>query len=179
MKKIYINYFMSLLAAAALLVSCGNDDGDTSEVNNNNNGSLPTGTYISANVEGTQFETLSIAGTNAASAMLTSIGSENFITITANSASTNVMIITLRNVTGPGTFNLNEEEDNSNNASFADTGAGIGYSSTASCEGASGTLKVTHYDEEKIEGTFEFVGKNDDNCSQSKNVTEGNFRGVF
>ena len=175
MKNFYKTAFTAMAALTLTLTACSDDDsGSTGGGNNPSNGS-----YISAKVSGTNFETMNIAGHSTGMAQKTGLGDQTFISITATSQNTNTMVITLSGVTGTGTYNLNEDEGNENNVSFVDVASGISYNSTANCEGAEGTLKVTHYDNQKIEGTFQFVGKNDDDCSKSKNVTEGKFRGIF
>jgi len=163
---------MVLIAATTLLTSCSDDDGGSTNPN------VPTtGSYISATVAGASFETLSQQGFNAASSTKQVIGDDTFITITATSAGTNSMVITLMNVTGEGTYDVGPSSDNA--VAYFDTATETAFASSADCAGAEGELKVTHYSDEKIEGTFTFTGKNDDDCSQSKNVTNGSFRGIY
>lgn len=170
MKTIY-KTAVSLIAAMAVLTSCSGDDNNTS-VN------VPsTGTYISANVGGANFETLSQQGFNAASATKQVIGDHTFITITAASANTNSMVITLMDVTATGTYDIGPASENA--VAFFDTPTETAFSSNADCTGATGELKVTQYSDTKIEGTFTFTGKSDDDCSQSKTVTNGQFRGEY
>ncbi len=171
MKTIY-KTAMALIAATTLLTSCGDDDGGSTNPN------VPSsGSYISANVGGTNFETLSQQGFNAASATNQVIGDDTFITITATSGTTNTMVITLMNVTATGTYDVGPSSDNA--VAYFDTPTETAFVSSADCAGATGELKVTHYSAEKIEGTFTFTGKNDDNCSESKTVTQGKFRGIY
>jgi len=170
--KTFYKTAMALMAATALLTSCSDDtDGSTG------GGNTPSGTYISANVGGSNFETLSQQGFNAANATKQTIGDQTFITITATSANTNSMVITFTDVTATGTYDVGPQSDNV--VAFFETATETAFSSNADCSGATGELKVTHYSDTKIEGTFTFTGKNDDNCSQSKSVTNGKFRGVF
>lgn len=172
MKRIF-NSGMAFLAlfTLTLTASCSDDD-------SNSTGSvLPSGTYISASIDGQAFETLSIGGQSTAVATKTNAGDQSLIMISASAQNTNTMVITLLGVNGTGTYQLNADSDN--NVSFVDFATNISYNSSADCEGARGTINVTHFDDQKIEGTFEFVGKNDENCANSKTVTSGSFRGVY
>ncbi|MGQ2982156.1 DUF6252 family protein [Flavobacterium sp.] len=170
MKTIY-KTVMVLIAATTLLTSCSDDsDGNTG-------GNTPSGTYISAKVGGSTFETLSQQGFNAASATKQVIGDDTFITITATSGNTNTMVITLMGITATGTYDVGPASENA--VAFFDTATETAFASSADCAGAEGELKVTHYSAEKIEGTFTFTGKSDDDCSQSKTVTQGKFRGIY
>lgn len=173
MKKI-LNSGIAIVAlfTLALAASCSDDD------SNSNGGVLQSGTYISASVDGQPFETLSVGGVTTAVATKTNAGDQSLIMISASAQNTNTMVITLLGVNGTGTYQLNGD-NNENNVSFVDFATSISYNSSADCQGARGTINVTHFDEQKIEGTFEFVGKNDDNCTNSKTVTSGSFRGVY
>ena len=160
------------LAAMTLLTSCSDDSGS-----NTDNGDIPeTGTYINAKIDGDLFETMSIQGFTTGAASKTGIGDQTLVTISAVDPDTNTMVIALMGVTGTGTYDIGPETESV--VSYVDTATETAFNSSEDCTGATGELKVTHYSDEKIEGTFTFTGKNDD-CSGSKNVTNGKFRGVF
>ncbi len=173
MKRIF-NSGMAFLAlfTLALTASCSDDDS-----NSTGNVNLPAGTYISASIDGQAFETLSIAGQSTAVATKTNVGNQSLIMISASAQNTNTVVINLLGITGTGTYQL--EANGDRNVSYVDFATNISYNSSADCQGAGGTINITHLDDQKIEGTFEFVGKNDDNCANSKTVTSGSFRGVY
>lgn len=171
MKTLYKSFF-ALMAATAMLTSCSDDsDGDTG------GGNVPsTGTYINAKVGSDQFETMSIQGFTTGAAAKTGVGESTYITISASSENTNTMVITMAGVTGEGTYELGPESQTF--VAFADMATDMMYHSSADCANVTGELKVTHYSDEKIEGTFSYTGADDD-CTGSKNVTNGKFRGVY
>ena len=87
----------------------------------------------------------------------------------------NSIAINLLGITATGTYTLNADSD-SVIAYTPPTGeAAYG---TGGCSGASGTMNVTFIDNDKIEGTFSFTGKDVNNCetSATKTVTNGSFR---
>ncbi|HEU0135887.1 MAG TPA: hypothetical protein VFQ50_01210, partial [Flavobacterium sp.] len=61
---------------------------------------------------------------------------------------------------------------------YIETGNSMSYD-TSNCAGATGTITITAYDDTKVEGTFSFVGKVDEDCNMTKTVTNGSFRGVY
>jgi hypothetical protein len=84
------------------------------------------------------------------------------------------MAVNLIGIDAEGTYPLNSDSDSvvaylENQQSY----------DTSDCSGATGTLTITEINSEKVEGTFSLTGKLDDNCAQSKSITEGSFRGVF
>jgi hypothetical protein len=162
---------LAVIAAMALFTSCGGDDNESTGGNGPS-----TGSYINAKVDGADFKTMSIQGYTTAAAAKTMAGDQTFITISASSSETNSMVIALTGITAEGTYNVGPGTENV--VSFVDFATDTAFNSSEDCSGATGTLKVTHYSEEKIEGTFTFTGKNDD-CSGSKTVTNGKFRGEF
>jgi len=163
---------LAFMAAMALLTSCSDDDGGST----GDGGNVPaTGTYINAKVDGQTFETLSIQGMTTAAASKTGSGDQTYIVISAASQNTDSMVITLVGVTGEGTFELGPESQTF--VAFTE-GTTDTFHSSADCNGVTGEIKVTHYSEEKIEGTFEFVG-GDEECTGTKNVTNGKFRGEY
>lgn len=170
--KTFFKSIFAFVAATALLISCSDDDGGST-----GGGNVPaTGTYINAKVGGDQFETMSIQGITTGAAAKSGSGESTYITISASSQDTNTMVITMVGVTETGTYQLGP--DSQTFVAFADTGSDMAYHSSADCANVSGEIKVTHYSDEKIEGTFTYTGADDD-CTGTKNVTNGKFRGVY
>lgn len=170
MKKLFTSGFAVLTLTALTLVACGDDDAQT------NTNTLPDGTYIQGKVDGTMFSS-TIMGQSTAIATRQGTGEGTLITVQGTSMDTNTMLVAMMGITTTGTYTVDAEDDGTVLAYF---GASESTSyDTSDCAGASGTLNITFIDATKVEGTFSFVGKNDDNCSQSKTVTEGSFRGIF
>ncbi len=166
---------LALVALTVIISSCSKDD------NNGGGSSVPaTGSYINAKVDGTNFSS-TIQGISTASVNRVGTGPNALIQILGSELSGNNISITLidLNLVAGQTYTLNPSLDGSVMAYTVIAGGGAGYG-TGICEGSVGTLKVTAYDNTKIEGTFSFTGKDGENCSAAaKNVTEGSFRGVF
>ena len=171
MKKIRMTFAAVLATASFIATSCSSDDGGAG-------GGSNLDTYISAKVDGQTFTTFSAGGVAAS----TAIRSADLIQVTATSmvsataTDTKTLAISLFGVTAPGTYQVGPNSDNS--ISYVE-GASFSAFSTNVCAGATGTITVTTINDTKIEGTFSFTGKNDDNCSQQRVVTEGQFRGTF
>lgn len=165
---------LTLLALSVFIVSCGGDD------------PVPTptpvpasGSFITATVDGAAFSSL-IFGVSTATANKVGTGPNALIQVLGSdlaASSISINLIDLNIVAGQ-TYNINPSLDGTVLAYVnASSNAAWG---TGECEGSSGTLTVTAYDETKIEGTFRFTGKDGDNCSATaKNITNGSFRGVF
>lgn len=171
MKTIKRIGFMAFAALTLAVTSCSSDDssgGTGSSLDN----------YVNGKVDGTLFETFSMNGFSAG----TSVKNGTMVTITGTAmesvGSTNVktMTILLMDVTGTGTYQIGPDSDSV--LSYFDSAASISWD-TSNCSGATGTVTVTTFNDQKIEGTFNFTGKDDDNCSSQKVVTEGSFRGTF
>jgi len=172
--KTFYKTAMALMAVMTLtLTSCGGDD-DNAPVEG---GNLPTGSYIKGKVDGAQFENLQMMGVSSAIATRTGTGDQTLILVSGSDMSANTMVITTFGITATGTYTVNAEDDGTVMAYVP--GSGSVSFDTSNCSGATGTLTVTALDATKIEGTFQFVGKDDENCSSTKNITEGSFRGVF
>lgn len=171
MKTLYKSFF-ALVAATALLISCSDDDGA-----NTDGGNVPsTGTYINAKIDGDTFETMSYQGITTGAATKSGTGESTFIMVTASAQNTNTMVIGLMGITGTGTYPLNADTETF--VAFTDMNSNIAYHSSADCTGVDGEIKITHFSDEKIEGTFSYKGADDD-CTGTKNVTNGKFRGVY
>lgn len=164
------------LAIAATISSCGGDDESAPAP-------LPAnGTFIMATVGGVPFSSSS-NGLQAATTMSIGTGVDREIIITGvqvdanNPANSKSIIINLEGINSVGQITVNPSSD-----SFLDyieaTNSASGWFSTDSCSGATGTITITEINATKIEGTFLFTAKNDD-CSLTKVVTAGSFRGVF
>jgi len=168
-----LNRFV-MVGAALLALSCSKSD------DNGSGGSTPSsGTYIKAKVDGTWKQTYTIQGMSAGVAVSTGSGLGRVIQITGSNdqGGTNAFAIYLIGIDATGDYTLNSDSDSV--MSYAETATSSSWDTSSSCSGATGTVHITTLNSTKIEGTFSFTGKNDDDCSSSKNVTNGSFRGVF
>lgn len=174
MKKIY-KTILVVLASTTFLISCGGDD-DAAPVAQNPN--VPAGgSYIKGKVDGVQFQNLEVMGVSSAIATRTGTGDGTLIMMQGSTMDATSMVITTYGITSTGTYTIDAEDDG-NVLAFIPGGSEVSYD-TSNCAGAAGTLNITHLDNTKIEGTFEFTGKDDENCGDTKVVTEGSFRGIF
>lgn len=157
---------------ALALSSCSKDSDSSSS-----NPATPSGSYITAKVNGANFST-TIAGVSTTSGSRSGSGDFTLIQVLGADMNGNSIAINLLGITTTGTYALNGDSD-SVIAYTPPTGeAAYG---TGGCSGATGTINVTFIDNDKIEGTFSFTGKDVDNCATSatKTVTNGSFRCVF
>ena len=164
---------LGIVAIALVLSSCSNDDDD----NNNGGPSGNAGGYVSAKVDGAQFDSMEIMGISTVSALRTGTGDGTLISVTGSSDSSHSINIAMLGITSTGTYSVNPDSDGTTLA-YVDSGTQTSYD-TSNCSGATGTIVVTELTEDVVQGTFSFTGKVDEDCSQSKSVTEGSFRGVF
>ena len=162
-----------LVAAAFFLTACSGDDGDN---NGNPGGSGNAGSFIEGEVDGVQFNNLEIQGQSLAVATTSGTGAGRLIMVTGSDTNTNAMSVIMLGITQTGEYTINSEDDGTVLAYIPVDSPSY---DTSNCAGATGTLNITHIDETKVEGTFNFVGKVDENCGQSKTITSGSFRGVF
>lgn len=169
MKTIY-KTGLAIMAAMALLTSCSDDDGGST----NNN--TPDGAYVHATVGGEQFETVTVQGFTSVYATKTGTGDNTQMIVAGSDMAGNSIGLTTHGITTTGTYELNDLQAV---MLYTNAATEVAYDTSGDCEGTEGTLTITHLDDTKIEGTFEFVGKYDEDCSQSKTVTEGSFRGIF
>ncbi|MBD3583370.1 DUF6252 family protein [Flavobacterium selenitireducens] len=162
MKKIkFIAKTTCIALAVSLAAACSSDDAGGS-----GGGS---GSFLTSKVDGANFKA-AVMGQST----VVAVRNGTFYQIGGSNAELQNMTIGLFNVTGEGTFEVGPDTDNvlsffENNISY----------DTSDCAGATGTVTVTKLDEEMIEGTFSFTGKQDENCASSKTVTTGKFRGIF
>lgn len=162
---------VALIALTVILSSCSKDSSSSSTP------ATPTGSYITATVDGASFST-TIAGISTASGSRSGSGEFTLIQVVGADINSNSIAINLLGITTTGTYTLNSGSDSV--IAFTPPSGGAAYG-TGGCEGASGTMNVTFLDDTKIEGTFSFTGKDVDNCATSatKTVTNGSFRCVF
>jgi hypothetical protein len=179
MKTIKKLSLMFAIGFATILSSCSKDEDPTTT------STIPaTGTYINAKVDGADFTTI-VAGQTAGSAVRNVVGGLNIILVSGSSVSLSDVqsqkniALSLNNITAPGTYPLNGTSGNAGTYTDLNAGTTTTYSSTADCQGATGSVTVTAISATQIEGTFNFIGKKDGACSATKTVTEGSFRGVF
>lgn len=163
---------IGIMAMALVVASCSDDD--------DNGGGGPSGNaggFISAKVDGQQFNSLEIQGVSTVVATRTTSMVGELIMIQGSSSDMKSVVINLLGITATGTYTISPENDGSVLA-YVETAESMSYD-TSNCSGATGTITITKLDSEVIEGTFSFVGKVDESCSQSKNITDGSFRGKF
>ncbi|MBK8600331.1 MAG: hypothetical protein IPN80_07000 [Flavobacterium sp.] len=161
-----------LIAFTIVLSSCSKDNDSSSSTP-----ITPSGSYITATVDGASFST-SIAGISTASGSRSGSGEFTLIQVVGADINSNSIAINLLGITTTGTYTLNADSDSV--LAYTPPTGGLSYS-TGGCSDVSGTMNVTFIDNTKIEGTFSFTGKDVDNCATSatKTVTNGSFRCVF
>jgi len=161
------------LSLSILALSCSSDD-------NGGGGNVPNGTYIKGTVDGTQYVTYSIQGMSAGIATTMGSGAGRIINVTGSNDMNGAtsFSINLLGINATGEYPINP--DTNSTIAFVTNASGVGVSyDTSNCTGATGTINITTLSDTEIEGTFSFTGKEDENCSNSKTVTNGSFRGVF
>ncbi|RZJ30934.1 MAG: hypothetical protein EOO48_03625 [Flavobacterium sp.] len=171
MKSIKILGKCLFVSLSMLALSCSSsDDGGSG------GGGTPTSTMIKAKVNGTQYQTFSVQGVSAGIATTSGTGESRLIMISgSNDMSGNTAFaIDLIGINATGDYTINPDSDSVMSFEMG----GIAYD-TSGCGNATGTIKITMLNEEGIKGTFSFTGKDDENCSNSKAVTEGSFSGKF
>lgn len=160
------------ISLAMIALSCSSDS------DGGGGGGTPTTTWIKGKVNGTQYQTYSISGVSAGVATSTGTGAGRLIMITGanDMGGTSSFSINLLGIDATGEYTINPDSDST--LAFVLTGAGVSYD-TSDCAGATGTIKITQLNAEGIKGTFSFTGKDDENCTDTKTVTEGSFQGKF
>lgn len=163
---------IGILAMALAVASCSDDD-------DNGNGGVSGNAdgFVKAKIDGTQFNSLEIQGISTVVAMRTGTGAQTLISVTGSSDSNNTINIAMMGITEEGTYQIGPDSDGSTLA-YVQSGAQTSYD-TSDCAGATGTIKVTKLTDTMVEGTFSFTGKVDEDCAQSKTITDGSFRGKF
>ncbi len=161
------------LATAILAFNACSDDDD-----NGGGGGTPSGTYVKAKVDGTTYETYKIQGVSAATAISPGTGDGRLIMIGGpiDQSGTKAWAVNLLGINATGEYPLNA--DSNSTVAYVETGTGVSYDNS-NCDGTDGTVKITKITDTEVEGTFSLVGKNDEDCSMSKTITSGSFRGVF
>jgi hypothetical protein len=157
----------AVLAIALALASCGSDDNGTGTGGN-------SGSFLQGKVDGSQFKA-QVMNQSTVVAIRQGSGDNTLIQITGADASANAMNVILYGVTATGTYQVNPD---TNNVLAYTTSSSASYD-TGECSGATGTITVTTLTDTKVEGTFTFTGKSEENACAAKSVTEGKFRGVF
>jgi|SRR6218665_2277659 len=165
---------ISLLSVSLFIASCSSDDAadivDT--------GAPTSGSYITAKVDGADFSSIIYGVASSASATRMETGAGTMITVLGADQSANSIVINLMGITTAGTYTINPNVDSV--MAYTPVTGGVSYG-TGECSGSTGTITITTIDNDKIEGTFSFSGKDADTCptSATKSVTQGSFRGVF
>lgn len=160
---------------ALSLTACSGED-------NGGGGGSSLDTYINASVDGTAFKTLSVQGHSLGTAMRTGSAGGEIISVTCSSASSmtstdiKTINITLIGITEKGTYTIGPDSESV--LAYVDSSLNTSWD-TGECSGATGSVTITTLTDKKIEGTFNFTGKDDTNCSSQKVITNGKFRGTF
>lgn len=147
------------------LTACSGDDGG------GDGGGSNMATYIKAKVDGQAFTTFETNG------FLSAIAEKDgdAIYVIGSATDGTAMTITLTGITAPGTYVIDGTEGNNGIAYVAND---VAYSSITTCENHEGSVTITTINDTKIEGSFSFTGNKND-CSGSKSITNGKFRGTF
>jgi len=157
-----------LMAVLFLLAACSDDS--------NSSGSGGSDSFIKGKVDNVQFNSLEIQGQSLAVATTSGTGASRLIIVTGSDMDQNTMSVIMLGIDEVGEYTIDTNDDGS---VLAYIPANSTSHDTSNCDGATGTLNITTINEERVVGTFSFVGKDDENCSASKTVTNGSFRGVF
>ncbi len=157
-----------ILAAALILTACSDDDSSGSGGSSNS--------FIKAKVDNVQFKNLEIQGHSTTVATTSGTGDGRLIMISGADANMNNMAIIMMGINETGEYTIDPEDDGSVLAYVPSNSPSY---DTSNCAGATGTLKITKINDERVEGTFSFVGKDDENCTATKTITAGSFRGIF
>lgn len=158
------------VAAIFSLGACSEDD------NGGGGGGTPGGTFVKAKVNGTWHETYRIQGISAATGISTGTGDGRVIMIggPVDAAANRSWSVNLLGINAPGTYTIGPDS----NSTVAFIENMISYDNS-NCDGATGTVTITTITADKVEGTFSLTGKDDDNCTDSRTIAEGSFRGEF
>ncbi len=166
MKKIGL---IALMALTVVFNSCSSDD------DNGGTGGTGSGSFLHAKVDGTQFKA-EVMGQPTVGATRIGSGPAQIISVIGGIMDGTNVSISLLGVTEAGTYELSPDSDSV--IAYTTAGGAAAYG-TGICAGATGQIKITTLTAEKIEGTFTFTGKDGENCSSSKSITNGSFRGMF
>lgn len=155
-----INKILFASAFSMLLFSCSKSDPGTNSL---------SGGSMSAKVDGTTWSaTLAVQATKA-----------NGVLSVAGTGSAGQINITLGTYTGPGTYTLGPAGGPSNTAIYTLTTAPFTAHSASGVLG-SGTVTVTSDTNGRVEGTFNFDGKNNSGPAiTTKLITDGNFSAKY
>ncbi|HEY0092176.1 MAG TPA: DUF6252 family protein [Flavobacterium sp.] len=166
----------SVVAVFLIVAGCSSDDDDNNTPTPTP--STPNGTYLKGKVDGTSWQSLELQGQSLAVAVTSGEGTGRLIMINGSGDinGSDSMVINLLGIDAPGTYTINSDSDSV--LAYVNTATETSYD-TSDCSGATGTVTITTINTTKVEGTFSFVGKVDEDCSQTKTIAEGQFRGVF
>lgn len=171
MKTIKNFSWVSFAFLTLLFTACSSDD-------NGGSTSSSLDTYITAKVDGVAFKN-TISGV----AMKNGTGEMSLITIQCANASSladqqfESIHVILVGISATGTYPVNSGTNNT--LAYIENHTTNNSWDTGDCEGVSGTITVTKLTATVVEGTFSFTGANDENCSDTKVITEGKFKGTF
>jgi uncharacterized protein DUF6252 len=169
--------FTALAVLAIALASCSSDS--------DGGGSSDLDTYISATVNGVDFETSSIQGQPVGVASKSGTGDTQFITVSCGNQTSfddqehqAIFIALVGPLTAGSTYQINSSTNNTLGYTEVNGDNDLTWD-TGDCDNATGSITVTSITDTKIEGTFSFTGSDDENCSSQKTATNGKFRGTF
>ena len=156
----------SIFVAASLLLlaSCNKDDAPAS-----NPPSL-TSSFVKGKIAGVSYASIVVSSSRSGT------GVDAAITILGSDSSGNSITLALIGIAAPGTYTINNSTDSVLN--YSPVTGGMAYA-TGYCDNATGTVTISAYDQTHVTGTFSFVGKDAENCSASKTITEGSFNAIF
>ena len=178
LKKIGITAFTAL---ALVLTACSGSDDD-------GGGGSSLSTYINAKVDGVQFNTTTISGQPAGVATKSGSGDLQLIAISCSDATAlndpdfkALQVVIVGQVAAGQTYQISPSSQSILSYSVNIDGSSNNDSEwdTNNCEGATGSITITALTDTKIEGTFSFTGKKENECGSQKVVTNGEFRGTF
>jgi len=174
MKLIKKCTYVLFLFAAVAFTACSSDDDNAEENNNGNgngNGNGNATEFLTAKVDGTDFE----AAQDPAVIVAATINS-GILAIQGGQNDGQTIRATINGYDGVGTYTTGDGLANTNQLMYVTVTPVASWMSTFNI--GSGTLTVTSDDGETIEGTFSFEGFNAEN-NTTKNITEGSFKATI
>ncbi len=170
-----VHIYKSLLfiSLALLITSCKKEEDKDKNNNNNsqNTAPAPTITELKAAFNGTEW----IAKVETIECVFVSVLGSNSITIEgeAEDGSSITISLSLWN-NNPGTFEIAEVGFSNYVGMTYRTNNSVSYSAPSQSPNAGGSLVISYWDEQKIRGSFNFVG-GQDNSNETVTLTNGTF----
>lgn len=120
---------------------------------------------LTAKIDGSNFEALSVA--------ITATISNNVAAIQGSNSNGEYIRLNISNYNGVGIYTTGNSISNVSSAMYGSVNPVIAWVSTFDI--GSGTIEVTEETDSTIKGTFSFTGINSDGNTTSKTITEGTF----